>query len=167
MDQVIRSPPISYPGVFFIHKRGRKNSHRECCSLAGSLVSGAATHTHAHFHMWADGQGKSAHGPGRVRHYCSANSRANRRDRCPGDGSRYEFHARERIEKEVIVPEDAPDAPGGKTYEIVSKLMRDQGLQGDPKEFIPGYYKKLHTVTALRLKPVSPEVAGPRSWLLG
>lgn len=63
------------------------------------------------------------------------------------------------LEKEVIVPEDDPDAPGGKTYEIVSKLMRDQGLQGDPKEFIPGYYKELHTVTTLRLKPVSPEVA--------
>ena len=44
------------------------------------------------------------------------------------------------LEKEVTVPEDAPDAPGGKAYEIVSKLMRDQGLQGDPKEFIPGYY---------------------------
>jgi hypothetical protein len=57
------------------------------------------------------------------------------------------------------LPEDDPDAPGGKTYEVVSKLMRDQGLQGDPKEFIPGYYKELHTVTTLRLKPVTPEVA--------
>jgi hypothetical protein len=63
------------------------------------------------------------------------------------------------LEKEVVVSEDDPDTPGGKTYEIVSKLMRDQGLQGDPKEFIPGYYKELHTVTTLRLKPVSPEVA--------
>jgi hypothetical protein len=63
------------------------------------------------------------------------------------------------LENEVTVTEDDPDAPGGKTYEIVSKLMRDQGLQGDPKEFIPGYYKELHTVTTLRLKPVSPEVA--------
>ena len=44
-------------------------------------------------------------------------------------------------------------------YEIVAKLMRDQGLQGDPKEFIPGYYKEINTVTTLRLKPVSPEVA--------
>jgi len=29
------------------------------------------------------------------------------------------------LEKEVIVPEEAPDAPSGKTFEIVSKLMRD------------------------------------------
>lgn len=60
--------------------------------------------------------------------------------------------------KENIEKED-PDAPGGKTYEIVAKLMRDQGLQGDPKAFIPGYYKEINTVTTLRLKPVSPEVA--------
>ena len=55
-------------------------------------------------------------------------------------------------------------------YEIVSKGMRDQGLHGDPKEFILGYYKELNTVTTLSLKPVSPEVvtctSGPRSWLL-
>ena len=66
------------------------------------------------------------------------------------------------LAKEGNFPEEDPDAPGGKTYdsyEIVSKLMRDQGLQGDPKEFIPGYYKELNTVTTLRLKPVSPEVA--------
>ena len=37
--------------------------------------------------------------------------------------------------------------------------MRDQGLQGDPTEFIPGYCKEFNTVTTLRLKPVSPEVA--------
>ena len=63
------------------------------------------------------------------------------------------------VAKEESVMEDDPDAPGGKTYEIVAKLMRDQGLQGDPKEFIPGYYKEVNTVTTLRLKPVSPEVA--------
>ena len=27
----------------------------------------------------------------------------------------------------------------------VAKLMRDQGLQGDPKAFIPGYYKEINT----------------------
>ncbi len=59
MDQVIRSPPISYPGVFFIHKKGRQNSHRECSSLAGSEGSGAATHNHAHVKRWADGQGNT------------------------------------------------------------------------------------------------------------
>ena len=32
------------------------------------------------------------------------------------------------LENKVIVTEDDPDAPGGKTYEIVSKLMRGQGL---------------------------------------
>ena len=72
---------------------------------------------------------------------------------------------------EASVREEDPDAPGGKTYEIVAKLMRDQGLQGDPKDFIPGYYKEINTVTTLRLKPVSPEVAafksGQRSWMLG
>ena len=63
------------------------------------------------------------------------------------------------VVKEASVREEDPDAPGGKTYEIVAKLMRDQGLQGDPKAFIPGYYKEINTVTTLRLKPVSPEVA--------
>ena len=36
------------------------------------------------------------------------------------------------VAKEGSVMEEDPDAPGGKTYEIVAKLMRDQGLQGDP-----------------------------------
>ena len=47
---------------------------------------------------------------------------------------------RQRKRTSHIRKEEDPDAPGGKTYEIVAKLMRDQGLQGDPKEFIPGYY---------------------------
>ena len=63
------------------------------------------------------------------------------------------------VAKEDSVMEEDPDALGGKTHEIVAKLMRDQGIQGDPKGFIPGYYKEINTVTTLRLKPVSPEVA--------
>ena len=51
------------------------------------------------------------------------------------------------VAKEDIVMEEDPDAPGGKTYEIVAKLMRDQGIQGDPKGFIPGYYKEINAVT--------------------
>ena len=66
---------------------------------------------------------------------------------------------RQTTKTHISHKEEDPDAPGGKTYEIVAKLMRDQGLQGDPKEFIPGYYKEINTVTTLRLKPVSPEVA--------
>ena len=66
---------------------------------------------------------------------------------------------RQTTKKNISHKEEDPDARGGKTYEIVAKLMRDQGLQGDPKAFIPGYYKEINTVTTLRLKPVSPEVA--------
>ena len=36
------------------------------------------------------------------------------------------------VAKEDSVMEEDPDAPGGKTYEIVAKLMRDQGNPGRP-----------------------------------
>ena len=56
------------------------------------------------------------------------------------------------------VPLD-PDEPGGEVYETVKQLMQIQNIAGDPKDFIPGYKKELETVTKMRLKEVSPEVA--------
>ena len=48
---------------------------------------------------------------------------------------------------------------GGEIYETVQRLMTQQGIAGDPKDFIPAYKKELETVTTMRLKEVSPEVA--------
>ena len=44
-------------------------------------------------------------------------------------------------------------------YETVKQLMQLQNIAGDPHDFIPGYKKELATVTKMRLKEVSPEVA--------
>ena len=52
-----------------------------------------------------------------------------------------------------------PEEPGGEIYETVQQLMKAQHLEGDPKDFIPGYKKELETVTKMRLKAVTPEVA--------
>ena len=52
-----------------------------------------------------------------------------------------------------------PDEPGGEVYETVKQLMQLQNIAGDPHDFIPGYKKELATVTKMRLKEVSPEVA--------
>ncbi len=46
--------------------------------------------------------------------------------------------------------QETPEQRERDNHTLVAE-KKDQGLQGDPKEFIPGYYKEVNTVTILIL----------------